>query len=86
MPADEFLCSYLTALAELLKDFDPVPGKVRSECSTISKSVRAIFPDGSEVIGLAVGIDESGRLLIQQSGIDQLLVVSAADIQHLRHN
>jgi BirA family biotin operon repressor/biotin-[acetyl-CoA-carboxylase] ligase len=76
----------LTALAELLKDFDPVPGTVRSECSTISQSVRAIFPDGSEAIGLAVGLDESGRLLIQQPGTDQLLAVSAADIQHLRHN
>ena len=85
MPAEDFLCSYLTALAELLKDFDPVPGTVRSECSTISQSVRAIFPDGSEAIGLAVGLDESGRLLIQQPGTDQLLAVSAADIQHLRH-
>jgi BirA family biotin operon repressor/biotin-[acetyl-CoA-carboxylase] ligase len=83
---DEFLSSYLTALAELLQDFQLVPDRVSSACSTISQSVRAIFPDGSDVTGVAVGIDESGRLLIQEPGADQLLAVSAADIQHLRHN
>ena len=83
---DEFLSSYLTALAELLKDFQLVPGIVSSACSTISQSVRAIFPDGSDVTGVAVGIVDSGRLLIQEPGADQLLAVSAADIQHLRHN
>jgi len=83
---DEFLSSYLQNLSELLKDFDEVPSQVRANCSTITKSVRAIFPDGSEATGVAVGIDESGRLLIQVSEADQLLAVSAADIQHLRHN
>ncbi|MEY4276703.1 MAG: hypothetical protein RIS26_1166, partial [Actinomycetota bacterium] len=34
----------------------------------------------------AVGIDGSGRLLISVPGESQLLAVSAADIQHLRHN
>jgi BirA family biotin operon repressor/biotin-[acetyl-CoA-carboxylase] ligase len=83
---DEFLSSYLQNLADLMQDFDRVPSRVRAACSTISKSVRAIFPDGSEATGLAIGIDESGRLLIQVAGTEQLLAVSAADIQHLRHN
>ena len=83
---DEFLSSYLTALADLLNEFDSVPEIVRTECSTIGQTVRAIFPDGSEQVGLATGLDDSGRLLVSVPGEMQLLAVSAADIQHLRHN
>jgi BirA family biotin operon repressor/biotin-[acetyl-CoA-carboxylase] ligase len=83
---DEFLNSYLTALAGLLIQFDSVPDIVRTECSTIGQTVRAIFPDGSEQVGLATGLDDSGRLLVSVPGETQLLAVSAADIQHLRHN
>ncbi len=83
---DEFLNSYLEALAELVQNFHDVPKIVRSECGTIGQTVRAIFPDGSEQVGLATGIDDSGRLLISVPDENQLLAVSAADIQHLRHN
>ena len=83
---DDFLVGYLNALAELVTKFEEVPNIVRAECSTIGQTVRAIFPDGSEAIGLASGIDDSGRLLISVPGENQLLAVSAADIQHLRHN
>ncbi len=83
---DDFLVSYLSELAALVQNFDDVPAMVRAECSTIGQTVRAIFPDGSERIGLASGIDDLGRLLISAPGENQLLAVSAADIQHLRHN
>ena len=83
---DEFLASYLSNLAELLKNFDAAVARIRSECSTIGQTVRAIFPDGSELIGLATGIDDAGRLLISVAGQSDLFAVSAADIQHLRHN
>lgn len=83
---DDFLKNYLEALAGLLANFDAVPDLVRSECNTIGQSVRAIFPDGSEQVGLAAGIDDAGRLLLSVPGSAELLAVSAADIQHLRHN
>ena len=83
---DEFLNSYLEALADLVSNWHGVPETVRAECSTIGQTVRAIFPDGSEKVGLATGIDGSGRLLISADAQPQLLAVSAADIQHLRHN
>ncbi|MEY4451365.1 MAG: hypothetical protein RLZZ380_486 [Actinomycetota bacterium] len=83
---DEFLNSYLNSLADLLNEFDSVPEIVRTECSTIGQTVRVIFPDGSEQVGLATGLDDSGRLLVSVPGETQLLAVSAADIQHLRHN
>jgi len=83
---DEFLNSYLEQLSNLLNDFETATSTVRAECSTIGMTVRAIFPNESEVIGLATGIDDGGRLLISVPGDNQLLAVSAADIQHLRHN
>ena len=83
---DDFLSSYLISLAELLNDFESLPAIVRAECSTVGQNVRAIFPDGSEQVGEAVGIDDSGRLLIHVFGQKEPLAVSAADIQHLRHN
>jgi BirA family biotin operon repressor/biotin-[acetyl-CoA-carboxylase] ligase len=83
---DNFLASYLEELRLLLADESEAPNIVRAECSTIGKTVKAIFPDGSDRVGLASGIDDSGRLLISVPGDNQLLAVSAADIQHLRHN
>ena len=84
--ADDFLANYLVELSRLVTNFESATHAVRSECSTIAKTVRAIFPDGAESIGLATGIDDGGRLLISVTGEHQLLAVSAADIQHLRHN
>ena len=83
---DDFLANYLTALADLMKNFDAAVAAIRTECNTIGQTVRAIFPDSTELIGLATGIDDSGRLLISVAGETELFAVSAADIQHLRHN
>lgn len=83
---DDFLSSYIEQLSNLLNDFETATSTVRAECSTIGMTVRAIFPNESEVIGLATGIDDGGRLLISVPSDNQLLAVSAADIQHLRHN
>lgn len=84
--ADEILATYLEELANLTQGFDEIPGRVRAACSTIGLPVRAILPNEAEVLGTAVGIDETGRLLIQTAGNDPLFAVSAADVTHLRHN
>lgn len=83
---DDFLDSYLAELQGVIASPNEVANLVRAECATIGQSVKAIFPNGTEVFGDAVGIDDSGRLLISVAGEPQLLAVSAADIQHLRHN
>jgi BirA family biotin operon repressor/biotin-[acetyl-CoA-carboxylase] ligase len=83
---DDFLDSYLAELQGVIASPNEVANLVRAECATIGQSVKAIFPNGTEVFGDAVGIDDSGRLLISFAGEPQLLAVSAADIQHLRHN
>lgn len=83
---DEFLATYLAELQRLLADVPTAKNSVASECGTIGLGVKAMFPDGTETYGDAVGLDESGRLLISVPNQSQLLAVSAADIQHLRHN
>jgi BirA family biotin operon repressor/biotin-[acetyl-CoA-carboxylase] ligase len=58
----------------------------QAKCGSIGRRVRAIMPGDQEIEGTAVSIDESGRLLISVDGQDQLFVVAAGDIVHLRHN
>lgn len=84
--ADEILAVYLRELANLTESFDGIPDRVRAACSTIGHQVRAILPGEEEVLGTAVGIDETGRLLIQTSAAEPLFAVSAGDVTHLRHN
>lgn len=84
--ADEILSAYLRELASLTESFDVIPDRVRAACSTIGQRVRAILPTEHEVLGTAVGIDETGRLLIQTSATEPLFAVSAGDVTHLRHN
>ena len=45
-----------------------------------------ILPGEQEVLGNALGIDETGRLLVQAEGGKELIAVAAGDIVHLRHN
>jgi len=58
----------------------------QAKCGSLARRVRAIMPGGQEVEGNAVAIDESGRLVISVESLDQLYVVAAGDIVHLRHN
>lgn len=68
---------------------------VLAACSTVGaaqtyreniNTVRAILPADNEVVGAAIGIDDSGRLIVQPSGTKDLVAVAAGDIVHLRHN
>jgi BirA family biotin operon repressor/biotin-[acetyl-CoA-carboxylase] ligase len=68
--------------------------QVIQACSTLDRSgnnrVRAILPGSasadSEIVGAAVGIDDTGRLIVQPDGQSEALAVAAGDIVHLRHN
>lgn len=51
-------------------------------CSTLGQEVRAEFPDGRSVTGIATAIDRSGHLVL---ATPEPLVVSAADVWHLRN-
>jgi BirA family transcriptional regulator, biotin operon repressor / biotin---[acetyl-CoA-carboxylase] ligase len=54
----------------------------RARCLTLGTRVRAILPDSSEIVGMAVDVDARGRLCIDRDG--ETIVVSAGDVKHLR--
>lgn len=54
----------------------------RNVSLTIGSDVRAELPDGTTVEGVAVGIDDDGRLLIDHDG--DTLAMAAGDVAHLR--
>lgn len=68
--------------------------QVIQACSTLDRSgnnrVRVILPASasaeSKIVGAAVGIDDTGRLIVQPDGQSEALAVAAGDIVHLRHN
>ncbi|MEV4541534.1 biotin--[acetyl-CoA-carboxylase] ligase [Micromonospora echinaurantiaca] len=51
-------------------------------CVTVGKEVRVLLPDGTDVIGLATGVDPDGQLLVQTPTGERHL--AAGDVLHLR--
>jgi biotin-(acetyl-CoA carboxylase) ligase len=47
--------------------------------ATINREVKAIAPDGSESMGIALGIDTSGALLLNEQR-----TIHVGDVLHLR--
>lgn len=62
----------------------------RDACATLGSAVRATLPDGSQILGEAVDVDDTGRLLVVPESAaggtvsPGVLALSAADIVHLR--
>jgi BirA family transcriptional regulator, biotin operon repressor / biotin---[acetyl-CoA-carboxylase] ligase len=88
----EITASFLRAFAEFeaawrLSDGDVARSGVlagyREACGTIGQRVRAELPDGKAITGVAVDVDEDGRLLLKlDDGTPQ--PISAADVVHLK--
>jgi BirA family biotin operon repressor/biotin-[acetyl-CoA-carboxylase] ligase len=51
-------------------------------CSTIGRRVHVALPGGAGVHGTAVGVDDSGRLLVDDGS--QVLALGAGDVVHVR--
>lgn len=92
---DGILFRYLAGLKNLYEDFvaargDAATNGLRSHvigaCSSVGRRVRAILPGDKELIGEAIGIDETGRLLISPEAGGEVVAIAAGDIVHLRHN
>ena len=87
---DEVLAEFLTQLRgrylRFLADTSWAIGltgdEFRQFSSTLGQRVRAIYPDGRELVGIAKDIDGLGNLVIDDG---ELHSVSAADIVHLRN-
>ncbi len=92
---DAVLAGYLQNLKELYQSWvsangDAVQSGLRNQviesCSTLGLSVKAILPGEQELLGKAVGIDDTGRLILQPDSGAEVVAVAAGDIVHLRHN
>jgi BirA family biotin operon repressor/biotin-[acetyl-CoA-carboxylase] ligase len=96
---DEVLSIYLANLRDLYDAWVKAGGnavasglrnQVIESCLTLDRAgnnrVRAVLPGDVEVLGSAVGIDDTGRLIVQPDGNKEVMAVAAGDIVHLRHN
>ncbi|MFF1571777.1 biotin--[acetyl-CoA-carboxylase] ligase [Leifsonia sp. NPDC058292] len=89
---DAVLAAYLTAFTTLYREFitaggDPVASTIHDAvvegCETVGRSVRVELPDGDDLLGTAIGIDDDGRLIVRSDvGIT---AVAAGDVTHLRY-
>ena len=73
---------YLRFLADTSWAISLTGDEFRQFSSTLGQRVRAIYPDGRELVGIAKDIDKLGNLVIDDG---ELHSVSAADIVHLRN-
>lgn len=81
---DGVIARYLGALREHL-DRSPADlrERVTAKLSTRGATVRVDLPDGSALSGLAVGVDEEGRLIVDVAGRERV-AVAAGDVVHVR--
>ncbi|MGA0568929.1 biotin--[acetyl-CoA-carboxylase] ligase [Rathayibacter sp. KR2-224] len=89
---DWILATYLREFRTLYTSFAACRGDadasgiqmaVADACSTIGRIVRVQLPGAKDLVGLATGLDESGRLVVESDG--RRTAVSAGDVTHLRY-
>jgi BirA family biotin operon repressor/biotin-[acetyl-CoA-carboxylase] ligase len=85
---DRVLAAYLTALREGVETLirsgaDRVRADVRAACSTIGREVHVELPDGRNIVGRAVDIDDDGRLIVR-ADVGETVAVAAGDVTHVR--
>lgn len=88
---DAALSAYLRELQHLYNEFAAsafdagagLRGEVVRSCSTLGRRVRVELPGGDSLYGTAEDIDESGRLLVRDTGV--VHAVAAGDVTHLRY-
>jgi BirA family biotin operon repressor/biotin-[acetyl-CoA-carboxylase] ligase len=92
--ADAVLAEFLTQLRTLVASFVANAGEattsgiseaVTTLCTTIGSLVRVEFPDGGALVGLATGIDSTGRLMVRNLTDGAIVAVAAGDVTHLRY-
>ena len=86
---DALVIAILDQLSTRIERWQRTPGPDRTlvedyhaHSLTVGSRVRAILPGNHEIIGSAVEVDASGRLLIDTG--TEVVTVSAGDITHLR--
>jgi BirA family transcriptional regulator, biotin operon repressor / biotin---[acetyl-CoA-carboxylase] ligase len=91
---DRVLSRYLSTLAEQVERLAASGGdavgsgihRIVSEwCRTLGRDVRVSLPGGEDLFGEALGIDETGRLLLRTARDGEITTVAAGDVTHLRY-
>lgn len=89
---DVLLAAYLTELNRLYRGLLAADGDavgsgiadaVRDACETLGRAVRVELPGGDMLVGTAVDLDETGRLVVEANG--RRTAVAAGDVTHLRY-
>jgi len=92
--ADAVLARYLTELARLTAEFlaadgDPVASGLQATvtelCGTLGSKVRVQLPGGDDLVGVAIALDDSGRLIVENQATGEPQAVAAGDVTHLRY-
>jgi BirA family biotin operon repressor/biotin-[acetyl-CoA-carboxylase] ligase len=92
--ADLILSDYLATLGDLMSSFLQVGADagasgildlVTEWCSTLGQEVRVELPGGDDLVGVATGIDPTGRLVVQRTSDGAVQAVAAGDVTHLRY-
>ena len=87
----ELLIALLNTLLETYAEWAPDAGAPRTQalrtaytsaCSTLQRTIRADLPGGTSVTGRAIGIDDSGRLIVASAHGNQ--AIGAGDVVHIR--
>lgn len=83
LAAQDYVISARKKLLDAVEAFvaDPDAKRLEPTMTTLGQRVRAIMPDGNDIIGRAVGLGPTGSLLIRGETVHEVL---AADIVHLR--
>jgi BirA family biotin operon repressor/biotin-[acetyl-CoA-carboxylase] ligase len=76
------LSAFLKELDHRYADLDQLPGEYRRRLATLGRRVRVERPDG-DVVGRAVGVGDSGELLVEPDSGD-VVEVRVGDVVHLR--
>lgn len=68
--------------ARALRHDSSVFDAVRDACVTVGQRVRVMLPGGDALVGVAVGLDAGGRLMVEADGTTHSL--SVGDVIHVR--
>jgi len=92
--ADAVLSSWVSGLDHLVgrlaaaggdAEASGVRGLVRDGCATVGRPVRVERPGGAVLVGEAVDVDETGRLVVRSASTGELTAVASGDVTHLRY-
>ena len=84
---DDLAVAIITGFAERIRQLEGDPfallADYRARCATLGRDVRVELP-GTVLLGTAVDIDASGRLVVREHATGKEAPVSAGDVVHVR--